>query len=213
MGATGRKRASKPQGAEEPRLTRSRILAETRAMLNEHGMDGVSLRGLAARLGVKAPSLYWHFPDKATLMSALLGELFHSVLDSLPLERDWQAWMQNFGRAIWRVERSSRDFGRLVTTVDQAPGQIQREHERVRAMVGRIDLPEDDAMRLQASIQALVTGWAAFAGAPYSSALRKLMNFDKQVEQDIETLIAGEAARRGEPLRISRKPVRGRGRN
>jgi TetR/AcrR family transcriptional regulator, tetracycline repressor protein len=64
---------------EETR-TRKRIIVEAKALLNEEGLDSLSLRKLAARLGVSALSLYWHFADKSALLSTLLEEMFYEVL-------------------------------------------------------------------------------------------------------------------------------------
>src|SRR6266540_7463410 len=41
-------------------LDKDRIVAEAVALLDEGGLDGVTLRKLAQRLGVQAPTLYWH---------------------------------------------------------------------------------------------------------------------------------------------------------
>jgi TetR/AcrR family transcriptional regulator, tetracycline repressor protein len=176
-------------------LTRERIVVEAKTLLNEEGLDALNVRNLAGRLGIQAPSLYWHFPDKAALMSALLESLFYSVLDAVPYHQEWQAWMRDFGLAMWRSENSARDFGRLVTTTNQSVEQIDRITERIQRAVRGLNLPEADAMRLQSSIQALVTARAAFAGAPYGDILGRTIDFDAQVVQDIDSLIAAEQSR------------------
>ena len=40
-------------------------------LLDEVGLDAVSTRRLAQRLGVEQPSLYWHFPNKSELLAAM----------------------------------------------------------------------------------------------------------------------------------------------
>ena len=37
-------------------------------LLDETGMDGLTVRALASRLGVQAPALYWHVPSKQALL-------------------------------------------------------------------------------------------------------------------------------------------------
>lgn len=49
------------------------IVATARTILEEGGADALSLRTLAARMGIRAPSLYNHFPDKASLEAALIA--------------------------------------------------------------------------------------------------------------------------------------------
>ena len=49
-------------------------VAEARALLEEHGPAGLTMRRLGQRLGIRAPSLYKHFPNKAALEAALMAE-------------------------------------------------------------------------------------------------------------------------------------------
>jgi TetR/AcrR family transcriptional regulator, tetracycline repressor protein len=39
--------------------------------LEESGLDGLNMRNLAGRLGVKAPALYWHFASKQDLVDEM----------------------------------------------------------------------------------------------------------------------------------------------
>ena len=48
----------------EPGSRREQILEAALDLLEEHGPDGLTMRAVAGRVGVKAPSLYKHFPDK-----------------------------------------------------------------------------------------------------------------------------------------------------
>jgi AcrR family transcriptional regulator len=64
-----------------PKLLSSEEILKTAARLVEHGdADGLSLRAVAAELGVKAPSLYRYFPDKGTLEVAVAEEILNVML-------------------------------------------------------------------------------------------------------------------------------------
>jgi TetR/AcrR family transcriptional regulator, tetracycline repressor protein len=180
---------------EPLKLNRDTIVAEAIRLLNEEGLDGVSLRKLGARLGIKAPSLYWHFPDKSALLSAVMEKLFNECLDAVPETHDWQEWMRAFGSALWRRQNSVRDFGRLITSTDIDEVQLARTSARLRDMVRHLNLQEDQAMRLQSTIQALVTGWSAFAHAPYAKSLPLIQSFEAMVLDDLETVIAGQSTK------------------
>ena len=54
-----------------------------RSVLVEHGMDALSLRTLASRLGVTAPALYAHVDDKADLLRAVADAEFALLADRL----------------------------------------------------------------------------------------------------------------------------------
>lgn len=56
-------------------------ILKSAAHLVEHGDgDGLSLRGVAASLGVKAPSLYRYFPDKQALEVAVAEVILDAML-------------------------------------------------------------------------------------------------------------------------------------
>ena len=58
----------------EPLTARAReIVAAARELLDEHGADALTMRRLAERLGIRAPSLYKHLPDKAALEAAVIA--------------------------------------------------------------------------------------------------------------------------------------------
>jgi len=56
--------------------TRDRIFAAARALFDKNGMDGLSMRRLAAQVGVTPMAIYKHFPDKAALVDALMLDGF-----------------------------------------------------------------------------------------------------------------------------------------
>jgi AcrR family transcriptional regulator len=65
------------------------IVREARALLESEGADALSMRNLADRLGIRAPSIYKHFPNKEALEAALISdgfeeqaELFEAALEA-----------------------------------------------------------------------------------------------------------------------------------
>lgn len=55
---------------------RERLLEAARDLLAEHGVEGVTLRAVADRLGYTAPAIYAHFGDKQGLMRAIMMDDF-----------------------------------------------------------------------------------------------------------------------------------------
>ena len=49
------------------------IAAAARELLEQEGPEGLSMRKVAAKLGIQAPSLYKHLPDKQALESAVIS--------------------------------------------------------------------------------------------------------------------------------------------
>lgn len=58
---------------------RDQIVAVALDLLEEQGPDAVSMRAIAERIGIRAPSLYKHFRDKEALEVALVAAGFESM--------------------------------------------------------------------------------------------------------------------------------------
>jgi AcrR family transcriptional regulator len=56
------------------RISPESITTLARALLEEHGVEGLSMRELARRLGVRAPSLYFHVEGRDDLIRLLATE-------------------------------------------------------------------------------------------------------------------------------------------
>lgn len=52
------------------------IVAAARELLEEEGLAALSMRRLADRLGIRAPSIYKHLPDKRALEYAIISSAF-----------------------------------------------------------------------------------------------------------------------------------------
>ena len=76
------------------KIDRAVAVREALALLDEVGLDGVSTRAVARRLGVEQPSLYWHFKNKQELLAAMAAAALEPQ-DALPLPQtgdDWRSW-------------------------------------------------------------------------------------------------------------------------
>src|SRR5690242_13475179 len=69
-------------------LSRERLVSAALALIQEEGLDGLSMRALAESLQVKAASLYWHVRDRKELLE-LLAE---AILENVRLPRISGAW-------------------------------------------------------------------------------------------------------------------------
>jgi len=186
-----------------PRITPLAITTEAVRLLESDGLEGLSLRKLAARLGVQAPSLYWHFPDKSALLRGVMETLFLDALATVPRCRRWRDCMRHFAKALWRTQERTRDFGLLLLSAGLHEEQIDRIEAALLQRFEPLDIPPKTALRIQASVQVLVTGWFLFGHAPFTQALSSRLDFQRRMKRDLELLLEGEA--RGlRPRRASR---------
>jgi TetR/AcrR family tetracycline transcriptional repressor len=97
-------------------LTREQIVNEALALLDESGLGGLTLRKLAARLGVSAPTLYWHVSGKADLIGELAETILRAELANLPAPgHDWRDWLADTIGRFRRAMLAHPDGARIVS--------------------------------------------------------------------------------------------------
>jgi len=108
---------------DRPRgLTRERLVEAALQLINQEGLEALSMRALADRLEVKAASLYWHVRDRRELLE-LLAE---SILDGVGRPRRGAGWRQGVmatSEALRRRVSAQKDADRILLEV---PGSLAR---------------------------------------------------------------------------------------
>jgi TetR/AcrR family transcriptional regulator, tetracycline repressor protein len=98
-------------------LDRSKLVAAGLELLNKTGLDGLTLRRLAAEMGVQAPAIYWHFRSKQELLdhmaTAVLGQF--AADEKLTPGLRWDRRMIETSRAMRRVLLRYRDGAKMVS--------------------------------------------------------------------------------------------------
>ena len=92
------------------------IVSAARELLEEEGADGLSMRRLAERLGIRAPSIYKHLPDKQALEAVLISEGFEEWAElAEQAVRDSNDPLPALGRAYRSFARNHPHLYRLMT--------------------------------------------------------------------------------------------------
>jgi TetR/AcrR family tetracycline transcriptional repressor len=98
-------------------LTRQDVISGALALADDEGLDALTLRSLATRLGVQAPTLYWHVRNKAELLDALADQIMDDVLDNLTPsapDADWRGWLLGAATTMRSILLRHRDGARIV---------------------------------------------------------------------------------------------------
>lgn len=113
-------------------LTREMIVDAAFGVLDDRGMEGLTVRALAERLGVKAPALYWHVRDKQELLDEMGTRVWSGIARSAPGSRageDWRGALAGYARAARRGLLAHRDGARAFSGTYLTDPDVLRDQE------------------------------------------------------------------------------------
>ena len=141
-------------------IDRSRIVDEAMALLNEVGIDKLTTRKLAERLGVQQPALYWHFRNKSALLDAVNSEMlarYHTHRLPSP-GQDWVDFTFANARSIRSTLLSVRDGARL--TAGTRPSESEfADTEKVLQLYVDAGFSPAEAFGIAISVTRYVVGY------------------------------------------------------
>ncbi|EFC85746.1 TetR/AcrR family transcriptional regulator [Parafrankia sp. EUN1f] len=149
-------------------LTRDAVLAEARAVMADDGVQGLTMRALAERLGVRPNALYSHVTSKAELLDAVLDDVLGEVAtpagDGSP--------RHEVRRLMASVHDVVREHPDLVPHYLAKRGLRGPNGRQLRAateqLLARAGLPPDKASEARRVLAVYSIGFAAFSETPPS---------------------------------------------
>ncbi|MFF4354561.1 TetR/AcrR family transcriptional regulator [Streptomyces sp. NPDC001530] len=98
-----------------PKLDKKQVVETALRLLNEVGLDGLTLRAIAKELNVQAPALYWHFKNKQELLDEMATEMYRRMVAGAGLAPDatWQERLLTANRGLRAALLSYRDGAKV----------------------------------------------------------------------------------------------------
>ncbi|MFI6154663.1 TetR/AcrR family transcriptional regulator C-terminal domain-containing protein [Kitasatospora sp. NPDC051170] len=97
-----------------PALTRDALAQAALRVLERDGLAGLSMRKVAAEVGVKAASLYWHVRNKEELLD-LLNDAILAKADPPPREGGWREQLAEYCHRYRRLLLDNRDAAKVIS--------------------------------------------------------------------------------------------------
>jgi TetR/AcrR family tetracycline transcriptional repressor len=113
-------------------LTKAAIVQAALDQLDEAGMDGLTVRALASRLGVQAPALYWHVRSKQALLDEMGTQIWRQVGDvmaGLPPSLPWREVMRTYAATVRRELLRHRDGAKAFSGTTLTDPEVVRRQE------------------------------------------------------------------------------------
>lgn len=118
-------------------IARENIVEAAFRILDEAGLEGMTLRKVACSLGIRAPSLYWHFKSKQALIDAMADAMIGQVAVAIPADQPWRQSMLQIAREFRQAFKAHRDGARVYVGTFLATENMLRVAEAsIAALVG-----------------------------------------------------------------------------
>lgn len=113
-------------------ITRERIVEAALAVLDDGGIDAVTLRAVAARLDVRAPALYWHVANKQQLLDEMGTEIQRRVQAEFTRRAAGMGWtdaLRTYAGALRQEYLAHRDGARTFSGTRLTDPDVLRAQE------------------------------------------------------------------------------------
>src|SRR3569832_229866 len=183
-------------------VTRDDVIHTAIQLLQEVGLDGLTLRRLATELGISAPTLYWHVKDKRELLDLMSEAMVREAREKMPPFPQGLPWDEKIAEGMRRQYEAIiawRDGARVVAgnrPTEAALPQI----ERFLGMWVEAGFPPNEALAYILTFGDFIIGCALEHQA--EAERRKMQSADRTAElwkaiEAYPTLYAASKSRGG----------------
>ena len=160
-----------------PLISRIGAVEAALAVIDARGLEALSLQEVACKLGVKAPSLYHHFADKAELLEEVARYILLQV--EAPKIRPGEDWQESLVRLCMATKREILKHPNAAPLLLQVfPRRVMPEaYDRWFSLV---DAPPELHLLISEGSEKLLMGAALFAAAAISRNQSQIPKFDPQ---------------------------------
>ncbi|HTI26797.1 MAG TPA: TetR family transcriptional regulator [Kutzneria sp.] len=178
---------------------RDEVVAAALSLLDEVGLDALTTRKLAEKLGVRPGALYRHFDSKRALLNAMVARLTASGATAGESPSDWPGILRHAAVGARATMLTRRDGARLMATyLVPADETAQLFWHRLIGVLTAAGIAESEAIVAVDTVFAYVNGFTieeqARDGHPADPARRAVR--DKGFQAGLDLIIAGVTASR-----------------
>jgi TetR/AcrR family tetracycline transcriptional repressor len=124
------------------KVNRNMVARAGLKLLNEVGLEKLTLRRLGTELKVQAAAIYWHFKSKEELIDEMATMvLAEGAANLVPVRTsaDWTVWAAAFGNGLRKTLLTYRDGARMVAGTRLTNTEYMKTAETIAARLLKAD--------------------------------------------------------------------------
>lgn len=147
---------------KNPLISRKGVVAAALAVIDDEGLDKLSLKKLAAVLDVHESSIYYHYRYKNDILADVLRSVLAQFVSKDDHARDWKTYLLDAAPRYYQALAEHPGIVRVL--VDQVPRSFGLEFENQTANVlVEAGFPVEYVIPIREQLEALVIGALQFA--------------------------------------------------
>jgi AcrR family transcriptional regulator len=139
-------------------LTRERIITAAVELIEQEGVDAVSMRRIAAELGSGVMSLYNHVPSKAVLLDGVAERVLSGIDFTIDPGASWEDQVRAQARAFRQIARAYPRCTMVVVSRPATSDAALRPMEHALATLRAAGFSAEDAVRGMRAFIAYIIG-------------------------------------------------------
>ncbi|KAA0023900.1 TetR/AcrR family transcriptional regulator C-terminal domain-containing protein [Antrihabitans cavernicola] len=187
-------------------IDRERVVRTALQLLNEVGLERLTLRRIATELDVQAPALYWHFKNKKELLDAMATTVLADSAEN-PLEwegMDWREFATTYGVGLRAALLRYRDGAKMVPGTYLTDDAMYRSMEASLQVLLDAGFGADDASLALSTIYSYTVGFAIEEQAVYPRPGERDDRYDParrrdRIDRELTPIVAELAAQQHPP--------------
>lgn len=177
-------------------LSQSMICNAALEIIEQDGLDSLTMRSLARGLEVQAPSLYAHYRDKSELISDIAARYFIEAQEAVFSASSARDWAVKFGKSFYSVLMTNRDAARLFALSQPPVHSEEVSPEKATKPLTDFGVPIENALAVQGAVIALSLGMALDHSNPITGRfLGRFFDLEDAFHSALNALVAGLLAR------------------
>jgi AcrR family transcriptional regulator len=153
---------ARPRREERSALSREQIVDQALQLLDTEGIEALTMRKLAARLGTTAAALYWHVANRDELIELVVNELYGELELPDAETTDWREATRLFAGSVRAAVLRHRWTPSVLDHLAASnPGpNLKSVSERMLAVFENAGFALPDAERVLGTVSSYVLGMA-----------------------------------------------------
>jgi len=125
-------------------LHRAGVVDAAMAILDEYGLADLTMRRHATALGVATGALYWHFPNKQTLLGAVADRILEPM-DRPAVATEWPEQLVELAHRMRDALLAHRDGAEVVSATYASRLTTSKGREKMVSVALRAGMSRDEA--------------------------------------------------------------------